>query len=174
MTLYTPAASNFPTFDFSLMSSATTTLASEALTAPLGSVSTEVMNVNEIFPAGTYYLVGNVPGYAGTTVTPGNVDGWLLSTGVYDNAAGTVANGLGSFVGNTWTVNSSPGYYAPAFLVSGIAATILSGFNGGSSSAPVFLTAPLVGEVTGTIGGLGSEDYYSFLWGGVPLAPPPA
>jgi hypothetical protein len=31
-----------------------------------------------------------------------------------------------------------------------------------------------VRRIAGTIGGLGSEDYYSFLWGGGHLAPPPA
>jgi hypothetical protein len=36
---------------------------------------------------------------------------------------------------------------------------------GGPSSAPVIL-ATSVGEITGTIGGSGSEDYYSFFWTG--------
>ena len=40
------------------------------------------------------------------------------------------------------------------------------GLPGGSSSSPVLLTAPVVGQVTGTIGGLGSEDYYAFFWAG--------
>jgi hypothetical protein len=43
----------------------------------------------------------------------------------------------------------------------------LNGFQGGPGSMPVFLlSGPPVAEVTGTIGGLGSEDYYSFLWAG--------
>ena len=102
------------------MSSATTTIASEVLTAPLGVYSVEVMNVNETLAAGTYYLVGSVPGYAGTTATPGNVDGWALSTGVYDEAAGTITSGLGSFVGTTWTEYApNASYTSPAFTVNG-------------------------------------------------------
>ena len=167
VSLFTTAGTNFTQFDFSLLSSATTTIATATLTAPAGATSTETMNVNQILPAGTYYLVGNVPGYYGTTVTPGYVDGWFLSTGVYDNAYGTAADGVGSFVGNVWTVyDPSPGYYAPAFTVSGTPVTTLSGFQGGTGSAPVLITAPLVGEITGTIGGFGSEEYYGFYWAG--------
>jgi hypothetical protein len=99
------------------MSSATTTIASQALTAALGGVSTEVMTVDQVLSAGTYYLILNVPGYFGTTVTPGDVDGWLLSNGLYDNAAGTITNGVGSFVGSNFVINSSNP--APAFTVNG-------------------------------------------------------
>ena len=43
----------------------------------------------------------------------------------------------------------------------------LNNFQGGSSSTPVFLpSGDLVGQVTGSIGGLGSQDYYSFFWSG--------
>ena len=45
-------------------------------------------------------------------------------------------------------------------------ATTLNNFPGGPSSAPVFLIGSTVGVVTGTIGGQGSQDYYSFLWSG--------
>jgi hypothetical protein len=96
--LFTPAPTSFTTFDFSLLTSATISIASQAVTAPLGAVST---------------------GYFGTTITPGNVDGWMMSTGVYDEAAGTVANGEGSFVGTTWDLSNSPGEFAPAFSVNG-------------------------------------------------------
>jgi hypothetical protein len=38
---------------------------------------------------------------------------------------------------------------------------------GGTTSAPVSLVSGLpIGTVTGTIGGLGTEDYYTFFWGG--------
>jgi len=124
VTLFTPAATSFTTFDFSLMSSATTTIASQALTAPVGAESTEVMNVDETLAAGTYYLVGNVPGYAGTTVTPGGVDGWVLSTGVYDETAGTITSGVGNFVGTTWTEYApDASYTSPAFTVNGPSTT---------------------------------------------------
>ena len=117
--LRTPATTSFTTFDFSLQNSLTapiTTFASEALKAPLGVVSTVEMNVNKTLSAGTYYLVGNIPGYFGTPVTPGDVDGWLLSTGVYNNAAGTVTNGEWAPNGSTWILESG---VAPAFSVNG-------------------------------------------------------
>jgi PEP-CTERM motif len=126
--LETPAATSFTTFDFSLQNSLTgpiTTLASAALTAPLGGASTEVMNIGETLAAGTYYLVGNVPGYAGTSVIPGNVDGWFVSNGIYNNTAGTVTNGLWGFNGSTWVLesgnyfNNGTLYNAPAFTVNG-------------------------------------------------------
>ena len=85
--LFTPAGTTLTTFNFSLQNSSAspvTTIVSANVTVPAGAVSTGVINVNQTLPAGTYYLVGNVPGYAGTTVTPGDVDGWLISTGVYD------------------------------------------------------------------------------------------
>lgn len=42
----------------------------------------------------------------------------------------------------------------------------LTGFQGGTTSAPVFLVGGPVGELTGTISGFGDEDYYTFNWGG--------
>src|ERR1035438_3656273 len=40
-------------------------------------------------------------------------------------------------------------------------------FQGGSSSTPVLLPGgQLVAEVTGTIGGQGTQDYYTFFWSG--------
>jgi hypothetical protein len=43
----------------------------------------------------------------------------------------------------------------------------LNGFQGGTSSAPVFLIGGVpITAVSGTIGGNGSQEYYSFLWGG--------
>jgi len=42
----------------------------------------------------------------------------------------------------------------------------LNGFQGGTSSAPTVIVGASIGEITGTIGGNGSQDYYSFFWGG--------
>jgi hypothetical protein len=117
--LRTPAQTAFTTFDFSLQDSLTgsiTTFASAALTAPLGVVSTEVMNVNQTLLPGTYYLVGIVPGYAGTPVVPGDVDGWMLSTGVYNNAVGTITDG--AWFGSIF----DSAHPAPAFSVNGSSA----------------------------------------------------
>ena len=126
--LYTPTNTNFPTFNFTLQNSLTgsiTTLASASLTVPSGSsISTEVMNINNTLSAGTYYLVGVVPGYFGTTVTAGNVDGRFMSNGIYNNSAGVVTDGVwGTSDGSTWTLasgnyyNNGTMYYAPAFSV---------------------------------------------------------
>jgi hypothetical protein len=167
VTLYSPIGTGFSTFDFSLLSSATTTVVASALTAPAGAVSTETINVNQTLVGGTYYLVGNVPGYAGTTVTPGNVDGWLLSNGAYNETDGTVENGVGSFVGGTWTVyNPGPGYYAPTFTVSGNPLTDVTGLPGGTTGLPAFLVSGPVGEINGTISGQGDAEYYAFNWAG--------
>ncbi len=126
----TPSATSFTTFDFSLQSSLTspiTTFASAALTVPLGSVSTMAINVNQTLPAGTYYLVSIVPGYFGSTATAGDVDGWIISTGVYTDTAGTVTDGLWSFNGTSWSLTSGSEngyrYYAPAFSVNGSSPT---------------------------------------------------
>jgi hypothetical protein len=46
------------------------------------------------------------------------VDGWLLSTGVYNQAAGTIANGV--WVGSNPPVFDTGGVYvAPAFTMNG-------------------------------------------------------
>lgn len=149
--LRTPDTTSFTTLDFSLLSSVAPSVissASAALTVSLGTVSTEVMNVNQILPAGTYYLVGNVPGYLGTPVTAGDVDGWMLSTGVYNDAHGIVFNGLGGFNGpacpvcpggHAWSTYTAPGYYAPAFTVNG---------------APVARTVPEPSVISLLLGGL--------------------
>lgn len=117
------AVTGFDTFDFSLLSSSAKTIFTATLMAPLGGENTEVMNVNETLPAGTYYLVGNVPNYLGTPITPGNVDGWVLSTGTYNDTAGSVINGVGSFVGTSWIEDTTAGHTAPAFTVNGSPST---------------------------------------------------
>ncbi len=75
-----------------------------------------------------------MPGYFGTSVTPGDVDGWLLSNGNYDDAAGTVTNGVWGLNGSSWVLTSGGGYYAPAFTVRG-RAVLSPAIMGGASSA---------------------------------------
>jgi hypothetical protein len=92
--LRTPASTSFTTFNFSLQNALTnpsTIFATAAFSVPLGT-STQSLNVDRTLLAGSYYLVGTVPGYAGTPVTPGDVDGWLLSTGVYNTTGGTITS----------------------------------------------------------------------------------
>ncbi len=119
--LHTPSNTTVNRFNFSVQDALTnpfTTYGSATLTTPLGSVSTQVIDINRILPAGTYYVVGVVPGYYGTPVTPGYVNGWMLSTGAYTGSAGTVTDGLWSY-GSGWVFRSDLG--APAFRVEGSA-----------------------------------------------------
>ncbi len=63
LVLRTPTATRFTTFDFSLqsaLSGSITTYASEAITVPVGVVSTDLFTIDKRLRAGTYYLVGNV------------------------------------------------------------------------------------------------------------------
>jgi hypothetical protein len=54
-------------------------------------------------------------------------------------------------------VNNDPGTWTSTF----------NSLVGGTASAPVFLlSGPPVAGVTGTIGGIGSKDYYAFYWSG--------
>lgn len=91
--LRTPASTSFTTFNFSLQDAPknpSTIFATATFSVPLGTTTTRSIPLNKTLVAGTYYLVGNVPGYAGTPVTAGDVDGWVLSTGVYNTPGGTI------------------------------------------------------------------------------------
>ena len=123
--LRTPTTTDFRTFDFSLqnaLSGTITTFAHESLTASLGGTYVAVLNVNKTLPAGTYYLVGGVPGYVGTPGTPGDVDGWYMSDGRYTNDAGAITDGVWFHSDTGWSLTSfynNRSYYAPAFTVNG-------------------------------------------------------
>jgi hypothetical protein len=57
--------------------------------------------------------------------------------------------------------------YNPGNSVPGSWTETLNGFQGGSTSAPVFLLGGNpIGGVTGTIAGAGAEEFYAFGWGG--------
>jgi uncharacterized repeat protein (TIGR02543 family) len=120
--LHTPSNTAVNHFNFSVQDALTgpfTTYGSATLTTPLGSVSTQVIDINRVLPAGTFYVVGFVPGYYGTPATPGYVNGWMLSTGAYTGAAGTVTNGSWFSAGSGWGFRSD--LAAPAFRVEGSA-----------------------------------------------------
>jgi hypothetical protein len=106
--LRTPASTSFTTFNFSLQNAPTnptTVFANAAFSVPLGA-STQSLSVDRTLVAGTYYLVGVVPGYYGTPVTPGNVNGWFVSTGDYNTTGGTILN-LGSNPSPAFRVNGT-------------------------------------------------------------------
>jgi hypothetical protein len=101
----------------------------------------------------------------GFEISNGSLDyDWYLSSGSGGNGAGeglifyyAVAVFDGPFMSLSGTV---------AFGDAANTAALID-FQGGASSAPVLLPGgQSVAEVTGTIGGLGTQDYYSFLWTG--------
>ncbi len=107
--LRTPAGNSFTTFAYSLQDAPTnpgTIFASGTFSVPLGT-STHALAVNQALDAGTYYLVVRVPGYFGSPVTPGNVNGWLLSTGVYTTTAGTITSLNAPNASPTFRVNGA-------------------------------------------------------------------
>ena len=108
----------------------------------------------------TFLANGTIPLVAGTTywveVLPGaNTWGWWAQ-----NSTG--ATGLHAYnLGAGWALES--GAVDGAFEVQG--APVLNR-QGGTTSSPVYLEGTGIGGVAGTIGGQGSEDYYSFYWAG--------
>jgi hypothetical protein len=78
---------------------------------------------------------------------------------------GTITWGPGLFIppalyGDTTTLEYQS-------LIGTLLTATLTNFEGGSSADPTLLpTGTPVGQVTGTIGASGSEDYYSFYWTG--------
>ena len=104
----------------------------------------------------------NPPGISGSFFTIGNifVNPSLTPGGIFLPA---------SFYEITETISDSA--FIPIANSQGVVAftnpSTLTSFTGGSSSAPAALpAATLVGAITGSIGGLGSQDYYSFFWPG--------
>jgi hypothetical protein len=94
-----------------------------------------------------------------SSIGPEHFFPWFGPPVVYQTSLGTfdlngVSSGLfGSNAGELFVGATAPG--------------ILVGFQGGASSAPVPLPGgQTVTEITGTIGGLQSQDYYTFLWAG--------
>lgn len=77
--------------------------------------------MDQTLSAGTYFLTGFVPGYFGTTGTPGNVDGWVISTGNYIQTDGSITNGVWAAINppNSPTFDTGGVYVAPAFTVDG-------------------------------------------------------
>jgi hypothetical protein len=67
-----------------------------------------------------------------------------------------------------YTAYNSPAGGADAIGTLTIAAEL--NLQGGPGTSPTLLDVPLVAVVTGTIGAQGTEDYYTFLWGGGPFS----
>jgi hypothetical protein len=122
----------------------------------------------------SYTSTGSYLAFDISTAASGTITGWLIlvceedvtdcghQPGIHflvtEDVVPTVFDGVQvQGEGYEATVNSDPGTWTAT----------LNGFQGGTSSAPVLLISGTpVAEVTGTIGGIGSQEYYSFLWGG--------
>src|SRR5579885_2884791 len=98
--------------------------------------------------------------------------GYNLATPLNFSGSGGLGNGGGAenifptTAGNLEFVRQQPPIFVPA-TVTAVLTSSLTGYEGGPTSAPAFLIGSTpVGEVTGTISGLGSEDYYVFNWSG--------
>jgi len=102
----------------------------------------------------------------GPFIGPGNVSGVQPS---FDNS-GTITNPTldDSQITETFQAGSAVGSFIEFSFVQSV---VFNDLQGGPSSDPVVLLggAP-VGGITGTIGGSGSEEYYSFYWPGGALS----
>lgn len=102
----------------------------------------------------------------GLLITPQNPQFvWCLQAAASECVANAAAGQAISVYGFSQNGDTQ---FRPVSGTQVIATAGLSGLQGGSSFAPLLLpvTGTSIGGLTGTIGGLGSEDYYSFLWGG--------
>jgi hypothetical protein len=118
----TTSGTAYNVFDFTVQDSLASNadiFASQSLTAAVGGQSTLTLTVDADLAAGTYYLTSYLPGYFGSPgLQNGNVNGWVLSTGSYNQADGTIFNGVWA---NTDPPSDDSGgvYVAPAFTVNG-------------------------------------------------------
>jgi hypothetical protein len=103
------------------------------------------LNPTSYLAGGTFYGINN-PTFIGGSGFP-NADDLIVNGGNSYSAPGGGYN-LSDGLTGTWTET-------------------LNGFQGGTASAPVFLLggSPVAG-VSGSISGLGAEEYYGFYWGG--------
>ena len=131
----TPAATNFTGFAYSLqdaVNSPSTVFASGVFNVPIG-FSQQSLSIDQSLAAGAYFLRNYVPGYAGTPITVGDVNGWNLSNGVYNTPGGTITS--------LYSPNPSP-----AFRVNS-ATSIVSEPNTGLLLTAGILGLTVLGEV---------------------------
>ena len=105
----------------------------------------------------------------GNGVFPDGLGTGFFSEPLYTGPNSTPTLETGLFLLSPFGVAVDPNTYPQADTILQAVAT-LNSFPGGTTSAPAFLIASLVGGVTGTISGQGSQDYYAFLWDGGPFS----
>jgi hypothetical protein len=140
--------------------------------ATLEGLTVAVSTLNTPFN-GVYAMGIEVPSVAGLVYAIGpQLQGYNLADPLSFSGGGGLGNGGGTVnifpttAGNLIFVRQQPPISVGA-TATAILTNSLSGYQGGSTSAPVYLigNSP-VGAVSGTISGVGSEDYYLFNWGG--------
>jgi hypothetical protein len=101
----------------------------------------------------------------------GAISGWTMEASNAEAGAGifspTFIGGSGFPIADAIVGNVSDVFWHLSNGFTGTWTETLNGFQGGTASAPVFLLggSPVAG-VSGSIGGLGAEEYYGFYWGG--------
>jgi hypothetical protein len=101
--------------------------------------------------------------------------GYNLATSITYSGMGGLGNGGGdgnifpTTAGDLQFVRQQPPILGPATITAVLTQSV-SG-PGGTPSAPASFTGTTpIGSISGTISGLGAQDYYSFYWGGGPFA----
>jgi hypothetical protein len=101
----------------------------------------------------------------------GAITGWTMEASNAEAGAGifspTFIGGSGFPIADAIVGNVSDVFWHLSNGFTGTWTQTLNGFQGGAASAPVFLLggSPVAG-VSGSIGGLGAEEYYGFYWNG--------
>ena len=96
--------------------------------------------------------------FSGTAPTNNNYEQYIF------NATATSASTVLAFTGQRSTGMGGT-------ILDDVSVAPIDNLEGGPTSAPVFLVGSSVGGVAGTIGNFGSQEYYSFLWGGGAFRP---
>src|SRR5579863_1042719 len=102
-----------------------------------------------------------------STNSSGAITGWTMEASNAEAGAGifnpTFIGGSGFPVADAIVGNVSDVFWHLSNGFTGIWTETLNGFQGGTTSAPVFLLGgSQVARVTGSIGGQGAEEYYGF------------
>ncbi len=121
------------------------------------------------------YVVGIDDPNISALVLVAGAPGYNLATSITYSGSGGLGNGGGAgnifptTAGDLEFVSQQPPIAGPA-TINAVLTQSESGA-GGTPSAPTSFTGTTpIGSVSGTISGLGAQDYYSFYWGGGPFA----
>jgi len=146
-------------------------LGAATFTDQLYAVSSGNMTFNG--EAGVYAVGINDPNISSLVLVAGD-PGYNLATSITYSGTGGLGNGGGTgnifptTAGNLQFVRQQPPIAGPATITAVL--TQSESGPGGTTSAPASFTGTTpIGSISGTISGLGAQDYYSFYWGGGPF-----